>query len=150
MRRWQPLLELLLHHAPMASPLCESFLLGTPGEAVLKGLPLSPSVTSVRWGQDCPLQRLLAVWTFFVRPRTFLPPRRGPWAWYEMGRGCQTLWPHNSPSKSCCPAPQTKRRVFMSLGPRHGLSSPILRLCQSLLACLRHVSGALVYDAHPH
>ena len=67
---------------------------GTLWETALSGVPLSPSAISVCREQDCPQQRLLAVWTFFVRPRTFLPPRRGPWAWYEMGQGCQILWPH--------------------------------------------------------
>ena len=56
------------------------FLFGMPGEAVLESVPLSPSVTSVRRGQGCPRQCLLAAWTFFVHPRTFLLPRRGPWA----------------------------------------------------------------------
>ena len=58
-----------------------------------------------------------------------------------MGRGCQIFWPYNSPSKSCCPAPQMERTVLMSSGPCHGLSSPILIQCQSLFACLRHVSN---------
>ena len=40
-----------------------------------------------------------------------------------MGRGCQILWPHNSPSKSCCPAPRVGRRILMSSGPCHGWSS---------------------------
>ena len=26
--------------------------------------------------------------SLFVHPRVFLPPRHGPWALYEMGRGC--------------------------------------------------------------
>ena len=30
---------------------------------------------------------------------------------------CQILQPHNSPSKSYCPAPRTEMRVLMSLGP---------------------------------
>ena len=55
-------------------------LFGMPGEAVFKGVPLSPSVTLVRRGQGCPWRHLLAAWTFFVHPQTFLPPRRGPWA----------------------------------------------------------------------
>ena len=142
------LLKLLLHHAPIGWPIVlVLFLFGTPEEAVFKGVPLFPSVISVCRGHDCPRQRLLAVWTFFVRRRTFLPPRRGLWAWYEMGWGCQILWPHNSPFKSCCPAPRTERRVLLSSSPRHGLSSPILRQCQSLFACLRRVSGASIYGA---
>ena len=56
------------------------FLFGMLGEAVLESVPLSPSMTSVCRGQGCPQQRLLADWTLFVHPRTFLLPRRGHWA----------------------------------------------------------------------
>ena len=52
--------------------------LRTLWETALGGVLLSPSVISVCREQDCPRQRLLAVWTFFVRSRTFLPPRCGP------------------------------------------------------------------------
>ena len=150
MWRWQLPLELLLHHAPMAGPLCWSFLLGTPWEAVFKGMPLFLFTISVGQGQDCPRRCLLANWTLFVYPRTFLPPRHGPWALYEVGRGCWVLLPHNSPSKFCCPTPWAERRVLMSSDLCHGLSSPILRQCQSLFACLRHIPGASVYGARPY
>ena len=33
---------------------------------------------------------------------------------------CQILQPHNSPSKSYCPAPRTKRRILMFLSLYHG------------------------------
>ena len=65
---------------PHSWPTVLVLLFGMPGEAVFKGVPLSPSVTLVRRGQGCPRQRLLAAWTFFVHPQTFLFPRRGPWA----------------------------------------------------------------------
>ena len=55
-------------------------LFGTSGEAVFEGVPLSPSVTLVCRGQDCPQRCLLAAWTFLVHSRTFLLPWRGPWA----------------------------------------------------------------------
>ena len=126
------------------------FLFGAPREAVFKGVPLFPSVTLVCQGQDCPRQHLLTVWTFFVRPRTFLPPRRGPWAWYEMGRGCQILWPHNSPSKSCCPAPRAGMRILMSSGLCHGQSSFVPRECQSLFTCPRHAPGVSIYETRRH
>ena len=71
------------------------FLFGMPGEAVLESVPLSPSMTSVCRGQGCPWQRLLADWTLFVHPRTFLLPQYGHWAWYEMGWGCHILRPHS-------------------------------------------------------
>ena len=79
---------------PHSWPTVLVFLFGTSGEAVFEGMPFSPSVTSVHWGQGCPRQCLLAAWTFFVHLQTFLFPRRGPWAWYEMSRGCHILWPH--------------------------------------------------------
>ena len=70
--------------------------LGTLWETALSGVLLSLSMILVcRW-QDCPRQRPLAVWTFFIRPQTYLPPRRRPWAWHEMGWGCQILWAHNN------------------------------------------------------
>ena len=37
-----------------------------------------------------------------------------------MGRGCQILWPYNSPSKSCYPAPRARRRILMLSGLCHG------------------------------
>ena len=46
MRRWQFLLELLLHHAPMASPLYQSFFLGCP-----KRLPLMACRSSFLWSR---------------------------------------------------------------------------------------------------
>ena len=86
----------------IASPSCPHIwptvlvlLFRTPGKAVFEGVSLFSSVTLVCRGQSCPRRRLLAAWTFFVHPRTFLLPRRGPWTWYEIGRGCQILRPHN-------------------------------------------------------
>ena len=121
-----------------------------PGRTVFEGVPLSPSVTLVCQGQDCPRRCLPAAWTFLVHPQTFLLPWYGPWTSYKMGRGCQILRPHNSPSKSCYPAPQTEIRVLMSSRPLYGLSSRILCQRQSLFAWLRHVSGTSVYRASPH
>ena len=54
--------------------------LGTLWETALGGVSLFPSVILICREQDYPQRRLLAVWTFFVRRRTLLPPRRGPWA----------------------------------------------------------------------
>ena len=112
--------------------------LGMLWETAFGGVPLSPSVISVCWEQDCPRQCLLAVWIFFVRPWTFLLPRHGLWAWYEMDRDCQILWPHNSPSKSCCLALRERRRILMSSGLCHGRLSLVPCECQSLFACPRH------------
>ena len=39
---------------------------------------------------------------------------------------CQILQPHNSLSKSCCPAPRMDKRVLMSSEPLSGLSSLVL------------------------
>ena len=35
---------------------------------------------------------------------------------FGMGPGAQILWPHNSPSKSCCPEPRTGSRVLTFSG----------------------------------
>ena len=82
-------------------------------ETAFGGVAPSPSVILVCRGQGCPRQYILAVSTLFVHSRTFLLPRRKLWAWYKMGRGPQILWPHNSPLKSCCPAPQAGKRILM-------------------------------------
>ena len=63
---------------------------------------------------------------------------------FEMGRGTQVLWPHNSPSKSCYPKPRTGMRVLMSLGYLTGLSSLVICWRLRLFACLQHVAGASV------
>ena len=84
-----------------------------------------PSVILVYWGQGRPRQYILAVWIPFVCPRAFLPPRCGLWAWYEMGRGPQILWPHNNLSKSYCLVPRTGRRVLIFSGLCHGWLSLI-------------------------
>ena len=55
------------------------------------------------------------------------PPRSRPLGLiFEMGWGTQILWPHNSPSKSCCSEPRTRRRVLMSSGYLTGLSSLVI------------------------
>ena len=73
------------------------------------------------------------------------PHRPGPLGLiFEMGRGTQILWPHNSPSKSCCSEPWTGRRVLTFSGYLTGLSSLVICWRLRLFACLRHVAGALV------
>ena len=93
MQRWQFLLELLLHHTLMADSLHLCFPLEHSGR-----LPLAMCYFFLPWSwfaEDRIVQHL-AIWTFFVRPRTFLPPQRGSWAWYEMGQDCQIFWPHSN------------------------------------------------------
>ena len=92
-RRWQFLLELLFYHAPIAWPIALETSFGMLEETAFGGMALSPSVISVCRGQGCPQQYILAVWILFVRPWTFLPPRHGPWAQYEMGRGPRSFGP---------------------------------------------------------
>ena len=55
---------------------------------------LSLSLILVCREQGRPRQYILTVWVPFIRPQVFLPPRHGPWAWYEMSRSPQILWPH--------------------------------------------------------
>ena len=135
---------------PHSCPTVLVLLFGTIGRAVFEGVLLFPFVTLVGQGQDGLRRFLLVDWTFLTHPRTFPLSRRRPWVWYEMGWACQILRPHNNPSKSCCPAPRTRRRILMSSGLCHGLSSLILRECQSLFTCLRHAPGALVYETRRH
>ena len=90
---------------PHSWPTVFVLLFGMPREAVFEGVPLSPFVTLVCRGQDCPRRRLLTAWTFLVHPQTFLLPWRGPWVWYEMGRGCQLLRPYSTFS--------VKRHIFI-------------------------------------
>ena len=89
-------------------------------ETTFGGVALSPSMISVCWGQGCPRQYILAVWILFVCPRTFFPSGHESWARYEMSRGPQILWTHNSPSKSCYSAPRVGRRILMLSGLCHG------------------------------
>ena len=70
-------------------------------------------------------------------------PRRGPWALMESGPRSQILWPHNNPSKSCCPDPRTERRVLMTSGLCQSLSIFVTYQFQRLFVCPRHVLGAL-------
>ena len=44
----------------------------------------SPMILACQ-GQGRPRQYILTVWIPFIRPRAFLPSRRGPWAWDGMG-----------------------------------------------------------------
>ena len=72
--------------------------------------------------------------------------RCGPWALIESGPGSQILWPHNSPSKSCCPAPRTERRVLVSSGLCHGLPSLVFHQCRSLFVCQGDVGHNLLFN----
>ena len=87
-------MELLFYHALMAWPIALGTSFGMLEEIASGSVALSPFVISVCRGQGCPRQYILAVWILFVRPRTFLPPRHGPWAEYEIGQGPQILWPY--------------------------------------------------------
>ena len=150
MRRWQPLLELLLHHSLIAVSLCWFFSLGRQG-----GLPLRVCCFFLQWARFAKDGIVLdeasqQPWAFIIHPRTFPFSWCGPWVWYETGRACQIFRPHNSPSKSYCLAPRTEMRVLMFSGPLTGLSSLVLCWHQGLFIFLRHVSSASVYTACLH
>ena len=84
------------------------------------------SMTSVRRGHDGPTIPPNSFGPSLVILERF-PPRLGPLGLiFEMGQGTQILWPHNSPSKSCCPNPQTRKRVLMSSGYLLSLSSLVI------------------------
>ena len=63
---------------PWLAHCVSTFLLGMPGEAIFKGMPLFFLTLSVGRGQDCSRRCLLATRTLFVHPWVFLPPRHGP------------------------------------------------------------------------
>ena len=93
-RRWLLLLGLSLHHSPMASPYGLESLFAILEWIVSSDIALfSPMILACR-GEGRPRQYNLVVWIPFIRPRALLPPRRGPWAWYQMGQSLQILWPH--------------------------------------------------------
>ena len=107
---------------------------GTTGRAAFEGVLLfsfsDPSFLRTGWSS--------------AKPHSSLGPSLFILACFQIFR------PHNNPSISYCPAPRTKRRVLMFLGPLISLSSLALRWCQGLFICLRHVSGASVYTACLH
>ena len=120
MRRWQPLLELLFYHASMVDPLGSKLPLGCS-----RVLPLAAwrfpflwfwstevrvVLGSISWQSGFPL---FVLGHFFLLGMGLRPDMK--WAGFY-----QILQPHNSPSKSCCPALQTERRVLMSSGLYHG------------------------------
>ena len=92
--RWLLLLGLSLHHSPMASLYGLKSLFAilewiASGDVAL----FSPMILACR-GDGRPRQYHLIVWIPFIRSRTLLPTRRGPWTWYQMGRSPQILWAH--------------------------------------------------------
>ena len=119
-RRWLLLLGLSLHHSSTTSPYGLESLFTILEWIALGDVALfSPMILACR-GEGRPQQYNLVVWIPFIRPRALLPPQRGPWAWYQMGRSPQILWPHNSLSKSCCPDPRIGRRILTFSGLHDG------------------------------
>ena len=146
--RWQFLLELLLHHTPMADSLHLCFPLGCSAR-----LPLVACRFFLPWSRFAEDRIVLdnISWQFgpssFVLGHLFLLGV-GLRLDMIMGQGFQILWLHNSPSKSYYPAPRMRRRILMSSGLCHGRSSLVLRECQSLFTCPRHAPGASVDKTH--
>ena len=106
MRRWQPLLELLLHHAPMAGPLRLGFPLGRS-----RRLPLVAWCFPLLWSRFTEDKVVLGSisWQFwlslFVLGRFFL---------LDMGHGLDTKWD----------------RVAKSLGPTKSILPNLVWHCQ--------------------
>ena len=114
--------------------------LGTTGKAALDGVlpfPIHDTGSPRTWRSSAiPPNRFGPSLVILCR----FPPRPGPLGLiFEMGQGTQILWPHNSPSKSCCLDPRIGRRVLMSSGYLTGLSSLVicwrLRLFRLLTTC---------------
>ena len=150
MRRWQPLLELLFYHAPMVDPLGSKLPLGCS-----RVLPLAAwrfpflwfwstevrvVLGSISWQSGFPL---FVLGHFFLLGMGLRPDMK--WAGLY-----QILQPHNSPSKSCCPALQTERRVLMSSGLYMAGWVLFPYGSQGLFICLMHAPGVLAYEMHCH
>ena len=120
MRRWQPLLELLFYHAPMVDPLGSKLPLGCSRVLSLATwrfpflwfwcTEVRVVLGSISWQSGFPL---FVLGHFFLLGMGLRPDMK--WAGLY-----QILQPHNSPSKSYCPAFRTEIRVLMSSGLYHG------------------------------
>ena len=146
MRRWQLILELLFHYSPTTVSLHLCFPLGHS-----RKLPLVACHFLLPWFRFAKNKTVLDNVSWQFGPSSFV---LGHFFLLGMGLGLDMKWVGVSrffgPSKPCCLAPQTERRVLMSLGSRHGLSSPVLRECQGLFACPRHAPSISVYKARCH
>ena len=123
--RWQLLLGLLFYHAPMADPLGSESPLGSS-----RGLLLVMWCLPLLWfwfAEDKVVIGSISLqsgFPSFILGHFFLLGM-GLRLDMKWARLCQILQPHNSPSKSYCPAPRTKRRVLMFSGLYHGRLSLI-------------------------
>ena len=124
-RRWRLLLGLSPHHSPMVSPCDLESLLRSSS-----GLPRATWCFSLPW--FWPAEDRVVLGSTFLQSRFpsfvlehffLLGVGLGlEMEWVEVFR---TFWPHNSPSKSCYPAPRTGRRILTFLGLNHGRLSLI-------------------------
>ena len=67
--------------------------------------------------------------------------------WAEASR---TFWPHNSPSKSCCPAPRAGRRILTFSGLNRSRLSLISLWVPGFLRLPRHAPDVSAYEVHRH
>ena len=100
--------------------------------------------------QNRPQLYLQAIWTSVACPRQRLSSAWALKALMQSGLGSQILWPHNSPSKSCCPAPRTEKRVLMTSGLCHGLPRLVFLQCRSLVVCLGHAPSCETFFWFTH
>ena len=114
-------------------------------ETALGGMALSPSVILVCRGQGYPLQYILAVWTFFVRLQTFLPPRHRPRAGVAKSFN-PTIAPQNSAVRLlrqgggfCCSQSYVMAGRVLFPSKRQGL-----------FTYPRHAPGASAYEVRCH
>ena len=111
---------------PHSCPLCWSFCLGRLG-----GLSLRVCYFPLQWPWLAEDKIVLGDAFQQLGPSLLIL-----WCFFFLGVGleldmkwaglCQILQPHNSPSKSCCPAPRTKRKVLISSEPFSDLLSLVL------------------------
>ena len=142
MRRWRLFLEPLPHCTPLRVSFYSPFPLGALWGAAFDDVSFFPSRpwdTEDRVILGC-ISRPLGLSLHVLGNDS---PQCGPWALMESGPGPQILWPHNSPSKSCCPDLRTERRVLMRSSLYHNLLILVIYQFQRLFVCPRHVLGTL-------
>ena len=150
MRRWQPLLELLLYHAPMAGPLRSGFPLGCSRRWPLVAwrFPLSWSrftedrvvLDNISWQSGLSL---------FVLGHFFL---------LGMGHGLDMKWAEVAKSFGPIIDPQNPVVRLLRLGGgfwcsrAYVMAGRVLFPCerQGLFACPRHAPGVSAYEVHCH
>ena len=150
MRRWQPLLELLLHHAPMAGPLGSELPLGCS-----RGLPLATWCFPLPWFWSAEDRVVLGSiswqsgFPLFILGRFFL---------LGMGLELDMKWAGVPRSFGPTIAPQNPATRLLGRGGGFWCSRAYIMAGwvlfpygrQGLFACPRHAPSISAYEVHYH